>query len=415
LVVVDMGTTTIVAHLLHPGTLRTVNAKACFNSQGIYGREVTRRMISAEKKGPAELQKMLVADINGLVESMADENGIHLKDITAVVCAGNTAMGHFLLGLPTDNIRRSPYVAASVEPPPVRAAEVGIEISPRGLLYLLPGISAWVGSDITAGILATGMHRSDAVSLLMDVGTNGEIVVGNRDWLVAASASAGPALEGASVSCGMRAEPGAIEKVYTDNGDLGFVTIDGTPPVGICGSGIIDAVSALLSLNIINRSGKIVGQGERITEVEGVPRYLFTEGDKPVYLTESDIENVITAKAAIFAAMNILLKRLDLDFEDIERYYIAGAFGNYIDVDNARAIGLLPSVERERIEFVGNTSMLGAKICALYREAFMEVTDIRRRTTYYDLMGAHDYVEEFQKALFLPHTDIEMFAVKARR
>ncbi|KPJ88869.1 MAG: hypothetical protein AMS17_04005 [Spirochaetes bacterium DG_61] len=415
--IVDMGTTTIVAHLVNVNTLETVDAKATFNSQGIYGREVTRRIISAEKKGHDELQNLLIEDINGLIRNLAESSNVSLKDITAVVCAGNTAMGHFLLGLPTFNIRRYPYVATSVEPPPLRAAEVGIQINPRGLLYSLPGISGWVGSDITAGILATGIHERNEVSLLMDIGTNGEIVIGNRDWLVATSASAGPALEGASVACGMRAESGAIERVFVENGDIRYSTIGNRPPKGICGSGIIDAVSALLDMKYINRSGNFIeNNSEYIKKINGVKSYILAEGKtsedkKKVYITESDIENVITAKAAIFSAMKILLKRLDMDFEDIETFYIAGAFGNYINIENAISIGLLPNIEREKFQFMGNTSIRGAKMVAFYTEAFQEIAEIRHSTTYYDLMGADDYLEEFKKALFLPHTDIEQFSL----
>ncbi|KPJ88810.1 MAG: hypothetical protein AMS17_04140 [Spirochaetes bacterium DG_61] len=416
MVIVDMGTTTIVAHMVNANTLETLDAKATFNSQGIYGREVTRRMISAEKKGYDELQKLLVEDINWSIRNLAETVNVNLKDITAVVCSGNTAMGHFILGFPTNNIRRYPYVATSVEPPPLRAAEVGIEINPRGLLYSLPGISAWVGSDITAGILATGIHEKSEISLLMDIGTNGEIVIGNKDWLVATSASAGPALEGASVSCGMRAESGAIERVYIENGDIRYSTIGNKPPKGICGSGIIDAVSVLLEAKYINRSGNFMkNRSSRIKKLKGVKSYLLSGGkhqkdENPVYITEPDIENVITAKAAIFSAMKILLKRLDMDFSDIEKFYIAGAFGNYINIENAISIGLLPNISREKFEFVGNTSIRGAKMVAFYREAFQEITEIRHATTYYDLMGANDYIEEFRKALFLPHTDIEQFS-----
>jgi len=415
IVIVDMGTTTIVAHLVNANTLKTIDAIACFNSQGIYGREVTRRIITAEKRGNEELQKLLVEDINNLIRNLATNNNVNLKDITAVVCAGNTAMGHFLLGLPTKYIRRYPYVATSVEPPPLRAAEVGIEINPRGLLYSLPGISAWVGSDITAGILATEIHESEEISMLIDIGTNGETVVGNRDWLIATSASAGPALEGASVACGMRAEPGAIEKVRIVDGKVEYETIGGIEPKGLCGSGIIDVIGALLRAGWINRSGNLLeGKSERIRENDGVKCFIIAEAssssiDSPVYITEADIENVITAKAAIFAAMRIILKRLDLKFSDLSKLYVAGAFGNYIDVENAIAIGLLPNIERDKIKFVGNTSIRGAKLAAFYLEAFQKIRDIRRATTYYDLLGADDYVEEFRKALFLPHTDIEEF------
>jgi uncharacterized 2Fe-2S/4Fe-4S cluster protein (DUF4445 family) len=415
MVVVDMGTTTIVAHLLNTNTMETVDARACFNSQGIYGREVTRRMITAEQKGVEELQRLLVEDINGLIDQMADANSVRLKDISAVVCSGNTAMGHFLLGLCTRNIRRNPYVAATVSPPPLRAVEVGLNINPRGLLYSLPAVSAWVGSDITAGILSTRMNEREELSLLLDVGTNGEVVIGNREWLVSASASAGPALEGASVDCGMRAEAGAVEKLYLEKSAIKYQTIDNKRPKGICGSGIIDAVAVLLELGYVNRSGVFVEEEKpRVETVEGLKRYIIADGREtgtghPVYISESDIENVITAKAAIFAAMKILLRRLDLTFDDIQRFCIAGAFGSYINIEHSIAIGLIPDIERSRFEFVGNTSIKGAKMVAFYKEALYKIEKIREDTTYYDLMGANDYVEEFQKAMFLPHTDIELF------
>jgi len=417
MVIVDMGTTTVVAHLVDVNNMKTIDAKACFNSQGIYGSEVTRRIISAEKRGSEELQKLLVGDINKLISNLVSSTGISQKDITAVICSGNTSMGHFLLGLPTEYIRRFPYVATSVEPPPLRAAEVGIEINPRGLLYSLPGISGWVGSDITAGILATELHEKEEISLLVDIGTNGETVIGNREWIVATSASAGPALEGASVSCGMRAESGAIESVFKEDSEIGYRTIGDIPPKGICGSGIIDTICVLLKAGYINRSGNFIDKtSKRIIEKESVKSFIIvdqsqTHHGQPIYIRESDIENVITAKAAIYAAMKILLKRLDLDFSDIEHLYIAGAFGNHLNVENAISIGLIPNIPREKIEFVGNTSIRGAKIAAFYQEAFQKITEIRRSTTYYDLIGAEDYVEEFTKALFLPHTDIEEFAV----
>jgi uncharacterized 2Fe-2S/4Fe-4S cluster protein (DUF4445 family) len=415
MVVVDMGTTTVIAHLVDANNSRTLDANACFNSQGIYGREVTGRIISAEKKGTGELQKLLIEDINSLIRGLAKDNKIELKDITAVICSGNTIMGHFLLGLPTQYIRRNPYIPTSVETPPLRAAEVGIQINPRGLLYSLPGISGWVGSDITAGILATGINEKKELSILIDIGTNGEIVVGNNEWLVACSASAGPALEGVAIDCGMRAETRAIEKIFVKGREIVYKTIGNIPPQGICGSGIIDLVSVLLKQGIIDRSGKFIRKNSKqIKTVDGLKRFILTEGKKthsgkPIYITESDIENVITAKAAIFAAMNLLLRRLDLSFSDIKDLFIGGAFGNYIDVENAIAIGLFPSIPRERIHFVGNTSIMGAKIVAFYKEAFYKISKIRKDTTYYDLMGEEDYLDEFRKAMFLPHTDIEMF------
>jgi uncharacterized 2Fe-2S/4Fe-4S cluster protein (DUF4445 family) len=415
LIIFDIGTTTIVSNLIDVNNGKTIDVKACFNSQGIYGREVTGRIISAEKVGIDKLQNTLIKDINELIKIMVKENNINFADINAVVCAGNTIMSHFLLGLPVENIRRTPYIATTVEPSPVQAKELGIEINPRGLLYSLPGISSWVGSDITAGIFATEIYKNDELSLLVDIGTNGEIVIGNKDWIVTTSASAGPALEGAGLECGIRAEKGAIEKVYIQNKKIQFGTIGDISPSGICGSGIIDLLSVLLKEEIINRSGKFIENKNYNYKIEnGIKKLVLvkkeeTSNNKEIYITESDIENIITAKAAIFAAMKILFERLDLKFSDIKNFYIAGAFGNYINVDNAINIGLLPKIDKDKIKFVGNTSLEGAKLASLNSNIFNEMYRLRENITYYDLMGANDYVEEFQKALFLPHTDIELF------
>ncbi len=412
MVIVDMGTTTVVAHLVNAHPRTTIDSAACYNSQAIHGSEVTGRMIHSERKSVKVLQKLLVDDINELIRILCEKNDVPIDSINAVVCAGNTAMEHFLLDLSTSNIRRKPFIPVTVEPPPLRAGEVGLQINKRGLLYSLPGISGWVGSDLTAGILAIQMHKKKELGLLIDIGTNGEVILGSSEWLISTSASAGPALEGASVECGMRAEPGAVDKVYSESGVIKYTTIGGEPPVGICGSGIIDMVSVLLDENIINRSGLFIDD-KRTREIEGSSKRCMVLIEDPeqkensVYLTEKDIENIITAKAAIFAAINILMRRLSLKFSDIDTIYIAGAFGNYLNIESAINIGLLPPVPPDTIKFVGNTSLKGAKLAAFYQEAFYELTEIRTGTTYYDLLGADDYVEEFRKAMFLPHTDID--------
>lgn len=437
--VVDIGTSTIVAHLVdvHPsaGGMATVDAQACFNSQSVYGREVTARIMAAEKRGATVLQELVVADINRLITTLAGRNNVHLKDITAVVCAGNATMIHFLLGLPSDHIRRKPYIAASIEPPPFRAAEVGLRIHPRGLLYCVPGISSWVGGDLTAGILATGLHERDDISMLIDVGTNGEIILGNKDWLMACSASTGPALEGASVACGMIAEKGAIEKVYVEDGQLRYKVIGNAPPKGLCGSGIIDLIAVLLDRGTIDRAGQFVrlsgggqvkeGQLRAKSPWEGGSHHdeiqfkeergwfvIARKADgaaRDIYLTQDDIDNVITAKAAVFAATKIMLDRLDLDFSQITHVFLAGGFGSYIDRRNAIKIGLLPDLPLSRIQYVGNTSIWGAKLAASSSAAFREMHAIRKKTTYYDLLGSTDYLDQFRQAMFLPHTNVELF------
>jgi len=414
--VVDVGTSTVVAHLVNVRSMKVVGAQACFNSQANYGREVTARMIVAEKRGPEFLQRMLVEDINGLIASLSAEHNVNLRDITAVACAGNTAMMHFLLGLPTANIRRDPYVAVSVEPPIFRAAEVGIKINPRGLLYAVPGIGGWVGGDLTGGILATGLNEMDGLGMLIDIGTNGEVILGNKDWIIACSASAGPALEGAGVQCGMMAQRGAIERVRLDeDGALRRTIIGGGPPDGICGSGIIDLVACLLQKGVIDRGGKFVEDGDpRVVFDNGMGRYVLAKPKesltgREVYIGQDDIDNVVTAKAAIFAAAKIMIERLDLKFSDITKLFIAGGFGAYIDLKNATAIGLLPDLPTADTIYVGNTSIAGATLGAFSSEARTALREISRRTTYYDLLGTPDYVDQFQQAMFLPHTNIELF------
>jgi len=413
--IVDIGTSTVVAHLVDAATTKTIGAQACFNSQATYGMEVTARMIAAEKRGPERLQRVLVEDINQLISALAADHGVALKDITAVVCAGNTAMMHFLLGLPTAYIRRDPYVAVSVEPPPFRAAEVGIKINPRGLLFAVPGIGGWVGGDLTAGILATGLYEMEGIGMLIDVGTNGEVILGNREWLIACSASAGPALEGAGVRCGMMAQQGAVERVRLADGEIAYDVIGGGRPDGLCGSGVIDLIAGLLAAGIIDRSGRFIeGSHPAVRMDRGLGRFTLADeqhslkGD-PICLFQEDIDRVITAKAAIFAAARIVLARLDLEFSDIDRLMIAGGFGSYIDLPNAVAIGLLPDLPAGKTAYVGNTSIWGAKLAAFSGEAREILRQIVRRTTYYDLMGTDDYVDQFQQAMFLPHTNIELF------
>ena len=413
--VVDAGTSTIVVHLVDVAEMTTIDAEACFNSQATYGREVTTRMISAEKRGPEHLQRLLVEDINRLIAALAGKNGVSLKDITAVACAGNTAMMHFLLGIPTRNIRRDPFIAVTIEPPPFRAAEVGIKINPRGLLFAVPGIGGWIGGDITAGILATGLHEMDTIGMMIDVGTNGEIILGNKEWLVACSASAGPALEGAGVECGMMAHRGAIEKVYLEDGRIRYEVIGGGPPDGICGSGIIDLIAVLLEKDIIDRCGKFIqGSDPRVRFENGLGEFTLakrneTLKEREISIFQDDIDNVITAKAAIFAAARIMLERLNLKVSDIDTLFVAGGFGNYINLKNAIAIGLFPDLPISKILYAGNTSIWGAKLAALSSEARETLRQISSRTTNYDLMGTNDYVEQFRQAMFLPHTDIELF------
>lgn len=415
-VAVDVGTSTVAVHLVDLVTSETVDAEACYNSQAAFGAEVTRRILYAEREGPEALRKAIVDDVNGLIAALVSRNGVELRDVTAVFCAGNTAMTHFLLGLDPSHVRKGPYVPAATAPSPVRAAEVGIRINPRGLLYAMPGIGGWVGGDITAGILATGLHRADRLTMLIDIGTNGEIVLGCRDWMIACSTSAGPAFEGSGVRCGMRASLGAIERVeITPDGHVRFRTIGEGSPKGVCGSGLVDAVAELYGAGWVDRSGQLIpGASSRIRDQDGLAEFVLvpaarTAIGKDIVITQGDIENLLRAKAAIYAGAKILVASMGLELGDVQRLLVAGGFGNYLDREKAILLGLIPDLPLDRIRFVGNTSILGAKLALGSADALEEAREIARRVTYFDLIAYPQYYEEFMSAKFIPHTDLGQF------
>ena len=419
-IVVDVGTSTIVAHLVDLISSGTLDAEACYNSQIPYGAEVTRRIIHAEREGAGPLREAVVGDINRLINTLVSRSSVELHDVIACFASGNTTMLHFLLGLDTAHIRKSPYVPTTTSPPPVRAAEVGIRINPRGLLYSMPAIGGWVGGDITAGILATGLHQTDRLTMLIDVGTNGEIVLGNREWMLACATSAGPAFEGTGVKSGMRASHGAIERVaFGDDESIEIRTIGNEPPCGICGSGLIDAVAGLFESGVVDRSGRLLPDcSSRIREVSGQREFVLvaageSEAKGDIVITQADIENLLRAKAAIYAGAKILLGTTEHTFSDIDQLLIAGGFGNYLDRGKAIFIGMIPDIPLERIRFVGNTSLIGAKMALLSTDAFRRSHKIARSATYYDLITYPDYYEEFMSAKFLPHTDLKLFPTVA--
>ncbi len=423
----DVGTTTVVAHLVDLTAGITCEAAAKYNSQIKYGADVISRINHARQPGGAEaLHHEVVQDVETLIDDLVKRAQVGRGDIHCVVAAGNTVMLHFLLGLETDLIRLSPFVSSAASPPPVRTAEVGLHIHPRGILYTLPMVGSFVGGDITAGVLASGMHRSGEVSLLLDIGTNGEVVLGNKEFLVACSASAGPAFEGGSVNCGMRASSGAIDslRIFRPGLSVSATTIDGRPPIGICGTGLIDALSGMFLAGVVDRRGRFrmdSARGRvRASPEDQQPEFLLVSaresgGDRDIALTQTDVENLIRTKGSIYAAADSLVGSVGLSFADIEKVYIAGAFGNRLDVSSCIAIGLLPDVPVDRIRFVGNSSVAGAKLVMLSRAMFDEVQQIRDRMTYQELIVDPAYMERFTSACFLPHTDISRFPSVAAR
>ncbi|MDD2679949.1 MAG: ASKHA domain-containing protein, partial [Candidatus Omnitrophica bacterium] len=345
---------------------------------------------------------------------------------TGIVCTGNTTMIHLLLRVDPTYIRREPYVPTANFLPVLRASEAGIIINPRGLLSCVPGVSSYVGGDTTSGVLSSGLYKERELSILIDIGTNGEIALGNKDFLVACAASAGPAFEGSGVKCGMRASSGAIQKIKINPGDFSpeLSTIAGAKPSGICGSGYIDLIAAMLEAGVMDRSGKIrIADHKRIREGENGKEFVvvFKEDSgsgREIVITEADIENLKRAKAAIYSASAVLVKHMGFQLNDVKKIFIAGGFGTSLDIDSAIKIGLLPDLERKKFAFIGNSALAGARQMLLSAEATGRAEELARKITYFELSVDAGYMDEYTAALFFPHTDLDRFSscrVKGRK
>ncbi|MDB4349348.1 ASKHA domain-containing protein [Omnitrophica bacterium] len=414
----DIGTTTITGQLVDMNSKKVLGTKATYNKQVMFGDDVITRIIYATEGGGLEqLHHVVIDTINYMIQDFITEHKINLNDINGITCAGNTTMMHLLLRVDPMYIRREPYVPTANFVPVIRGAEAGVRVSPRGLLYCVPGVSTYVGGDITAGVLACGLSETKKLTLLVDVGTNGEIVIGNREWMAACSASAGPAFEGSGLSCGMRASKGAIQVVKIDPElNVKAETIGGVKPRGICGSGYIDILAELLRHGVITRDGKINTQikSQRIKKLDRGGAFVVVfrkdaETAHDIAITEEDIENLKRSKGAIYSAISTLLKKLGLDFKDLAKVYLAGGFGTCLNMQNAITIGLLPDLDRKTFSFVGNTSIVGTHQILLSYEAMKKAEEIARKITYIELSVEQGYMDEYMSSLFFPHTDISRF------
>jgi uncharacterized 2Fe-2S/4Fe-4S cluster protein (DUF4445 family) len=416
-IAIDVGTTTIVAELIDLGTGLVLGVEASHNRQARFGEDVISRMIFAcgRQGGLEPLTSAVIGTINTLIDSLLASAKLTQADITCVVAAGNTTMTHLLLGLEPCNIRLEPYIPCATRFPHLEASDLGLHVQPSAPLHCLPCVSSYIGGDITAGVLACNLDQRTEVSALIDIGTNGEIVVGNQDWLVCCAASAGPAFEGGGIQCGMRAIEGAIEAVSIRGMDVSLTIIGNAKPLGICGSALIDIVAELVAEGIMDQSGKFVDfDHPMVSIIDNVPAFTLAEPEESgtgerIYLNEDDVSNFIKSKGAILAAIKTLLDSLDMKFEDLENVFVAGGFGVHLDIDKAIMIGLLPDIPRERYKFVGNSSLAGARISLLSAHAFWQAEEIARRMTYLELSVHPNFMEEFVAALFLPHTQMGMF------
>jgi uncharacterized 2Fe-2S/4Fe-4S cluster protein (DUF4445 family) len=413
---VDIGTTTVVVHLVDLGSGATLGAAGALNRQVAYGDDVISRIIrAAEPDGLEQLRQAVVGELNILVGRLAQTHEVRRDEIITAVVAGNTTMVHLFLGLPPAEIRREPYVPVATVPPVGHADQLGLRIHPRATVTVMPGVASYVGGDIVADVLAAGMDTATELSMLIDAGTNGETVIGNRDFLICCACSAGPAFEGGGISSGMRAARGAVQRVeVTEDGALACATIGGTPPRGICGSGLVDLLAAMLRAGWIDRSARLradaplVRTGPAGLEIVVVPAAATATG-RDITVTNADLENLLRSKAAVYAGAALLARRLGVEMTDLQRVFVAGGFGTYLDIGNAIQIGLLPDVPVERVTFIGNGSVTGAKVALLSYEALRRAGDVAARMTYRELSVDEAFMEEYVSAMFLPHTDCGRF------
>ncbi len=424
-IAIDIGTTTVYGQLLDLITGNVLAEYGDFNAQISYGEDIISRIIFAERPGGLEiLQEVVVRTINRVIDRIIQNSGVDRQQVSSITLAGNTTMTQILLKIDPRYIRRSPYVPASTLYPPIRAADLGIDLPHHTTTLVYPNISSFVGGDILAGIMGSGIYLSDQLSLFIDIGTNAEIVIGNKEWLACAACSAGPAFEGGGIQFGMRADKGAIEDFSVDPHTLEpmILTIGNVRPRGICGSGLINIVARLFEAGIIDNVGKFNRDlnSDRIRENDGAYEYILARKDKnqidrDIVITEDDIGNLIRAKGAIYSGCQTLLDEVGFNIGELDRIVLAGGFGSHVDIEMAMTIGLLPEIDPDKITYIGNGSLLGARMCCLTNRIRKDVVEVMKRMTNFELSETQSYMDRYVAALFLPHTDLDLFPKLKKR
>jgi len=404
---VDIGTTTVVVALIDMETGMCLGTSAGYNGQVYFAEDILSRIyFASDHKGLCKLQAAIKETLNALIDDVCSKCCAFNEDITAVTVGANTVMLHFLLGLDTSRISREPYTPVINNTGFLTAEDVGINVHPKGVLYCLPSVGSYIGGDVLAGILVSNMHEREGISLLVDIGTNGEIILGNSDWLVACAGAAGPALEGGVVAFGMRAEVGAIEKVSIKPcGEVVYKVIGDVKPKGICGSGLVDCLSEMLLNGIIDRSGRFTGGADYFTVV---PAALSANG-QPIVVTQVDVKNILRTKGAVNAAVEVLLEGVGCNIGDIEYFFSAGAFGRFLDIESAVNIGLYPDLPRDRMTQLGNSSLEGARQVLLSIDRLLEAEKIATRITYFELNSSQEFMNKFVGSKFFPHTNLDYY------
>jgi uncharacterized 2Fe-2S/4Fe-4S cluster protein (DUF4445 family) len=421
-IAIDIGTTSVSILLANLETGEPLAAGNAGNGQIRYGADVISRMIESVRTGGLDrLHRAVIDDcIKPLVLELCRSAGIQGEQIYRVAVAANTTMTHLFLGIWAEHIRLEPYVPAFFAVEHLRGKDIGVPAHPDAAVVIAPSIGSYVGGDITAGAFSSMIFKKDSLSLLVDLGTNGELVFGNAEFLMSCACSAGPAFEGGDISCGMRATDGAVEACAIDNGTmeptLTIIGPQGQKPAGLCGSGLIDIIGELFRCGIINAKGKYSREGPRVQRDEwGIGRYIIafaneTEQGRDLALTETDLDSFIRAKGAIFSAIKTMLTMLDFPMEAIENVYVSGGIGSGINITQAITIGMFPNLSLDQYHYIGNSSLSGAYAMLTSRKAADMVAGIGKSMTYLELSSHPSYMDEFVAACFLPHTDANLFA-----
>ncbi len=424
-IAMDIGTTTIYGQVIDLHAGKVISEYGDFNGQISYGEDVISRIAFAEKEGGLEkLHKVVVGTINKILGKIIKKAEIDKNEITTITLAGNSTMTQLLLEINPSHIRLAPYVPASNFYPPFSASEIDIDLAPHTIALVYPGISSYVGGDIVAGIMASDVYRTDKLTLYMDIGTNAEIVVGNKDWMACTACSAGPAFEGGGITFGMRASKGAIEDFAINpvTYEPMIMTKGNVKAKGICGSGLITIVAQLFEAGVIDNRGKFNREldTDRIRKKDDIWEYVIvkqelTSIDRDITINEPDIDNLIRAKGAMYSGALTLLEEVGLSIVDVEQVYLAGGFGSYIDLEKAMTIGLLPEMEPEKIIYIGNGSLRGCKINAMTNSFRRQVTNVVKMMTNFELAETSSYMDHYIAALFLPHTELNYFPKLKKR
>ena len=417
-VAVDLGTTTVVAYIRDLVDGHIAGVASNYNRQISCGEDILSRVNYARRHGLQKLQSLAAESTNLAITTAANNAGIDREDIYEVIIAGNTIMTHILLGIDPAYMIEEPYVPVVRRYLTTAAPRVGIDVAKDAEVFFFPAVSDYIGGDIVADILASGMAEKDEISLMVDIGTNFEVVLGNREWMVSCAGAAGPALEGGEVLFGMRANPGAIERIAIDGATLEpvYATINNIKPLGVCGSGLVDLLAGLLKACVVDRTGRInMGiKNMRIRQGTHFPEYVIawkTESGngKDIVITENDIKNLIMSKASVLAACMTLMKTAGVTKNDISTIYFSGAFGNYITKENAIIIGLVPEIPVSRIKNIGNGAIEGASMALVNRKKRKMLDEIAKKISYIELNSEPSFMDEYTGSSFLPHTDLSLF------